>query len=264
MYFPGWRHFQEVYPIRLENRQICTGDSGAGVFGYDRMFIGHIVAGGPGTNIAYIVPAIDTMANIDARLNEDFSLINAFLGMISPDVTLLDSKITMNKINQIGRDIFHHFPTSKVTSIILLGVVTLNLLGTYLGLFDYNKGWRWILGTMIFHSTATLPLILAVATAYVAGRLENYPPRISVILKVIGVCGPPVLLVRYSNVLHEVDEEGRSRLYSVWFHLWSILLTAVGLLLVFMGGHFYVIINRRPRRMQEKGTRVVKMTKTKS
>jgi len=252
MFFPGWRRFQEVYPVRLHNHQFHAGDSGAGVFGYDGMFFGHIVAGGPGTNIAYIVPAIDTMANIDARLNEKFSSINAFLGMISPDVTLADSKLTLNKINQIMHDIFHHFSTSKVTSIILIGVVMFNLLGRYLGLFDNNQGWRWILGSMIFHSTSTLPLILAVATAYTAGRLENYPPRISVILKVIGVCGPPVLLIRYSNLLHEVDEEGRSRLYSVWFHLWSILLTAVGLLSVFMGGHLYVIINRRPRRGQRK------------
>ncbi|KAH7188059.1 uncharacterized protein B0J16DRAFT_396216 [Fusarium flagelliforme] len=186
MYFPGWRHFQEVYPVRFHNHEFCAGDSGAGVFRHNGSFLGHIVAGGPGTHIAYIVPAIYTMANIDARLNEKLSSINAFLGMISPDVTLADSKITLNKINQILRDIFHHFPTSKVTSMILMGVVTLNLLGRYLELFDNNHGWRWVLGSMIFHSTSTLPLILAVATAYIAGRLENHPPRISVILKVIG------------------------------------------------------------------------------
>ncbi|SPJ78355.1 uncharacterized protein FTOL_06744 [Fusarium torulosum] len=69
MHLPGWRQFQEVYPVRLKSHQFSVGDSGAGVFNrYNERFYGHIVAGGPGTNIAYIVPAVSTLADIQVYM----------------------------------------------------------------------------------------------------------------------------------------------------------------------------------------------------
>ncbi|KAH6960235.1 hypothetical protein DER45DRAFT_642194 [Fusarium avenaceum] len=76
MHLPGWRQFQEVYPVRLIDRQFSVGDSGAGVFNrYSEKFCGHIVAGGPGTNIAYIVPAVSTLADIQVCLGQKPPLI---------------------------------------------------------------------------------------------------------------------------------------------------------------------------------------------
>ncbi|RKL29959.1 hypothetical protein BFJ72_g11828 [Fusarium proliferatum] len=59
--------FQRVYPIRL-GKPLQDGDCGIAVFGRDDdCFYGHIVAGGPGTCIAYLVPAGEISRDIQAR-----------------------------------------------------------------------------------------------------------------------------------------------------------------------------------------------------
>ncbi|KAG5799028.1 hypothetical protein H9Q69_001969 [Fusarium xylarioides] len=64
---PGQRTFQQVYPIRL-GKPLHDGDCGTAVFGKDdNRFYGHIVAGGPGTSIAYLVPAGEISRDIQAR-----------------------------------------------------------------------------------------------------------------------------------------------------------------------------------------------------
>ncbi|KAF4947996.1 hypothetical protein FGADI_9991 [Fusarium gaditjirri] len=65
---PGQRTFQQVYPIRL-GKPLHDGDCGTAVFGKDdKRLYGHIVAGGPGTSIAYLVPAGEISRDIQARL----------------------------------------------------------------------------------------------------------------------------------------------------------------------------------------------------
>lgn len=65
--------FQQVYPVRL-GKPLHDGDCGTAVFGKDdNRFYGHIVAGGPGTSIAYLVPAGEIYRDIQARLG--FGLI---------------------------------------------------------------------------------------------------------------------------------------------------------------------------------------------
>ncbi|KAG9499206.1 hypothetical protein J7337_010025 [Fusarium musae] len=64
---PGQRTFQEVYPIRLV-KPLRDGDCGAAVYvKADNRFYGHIVAGGPGTSIAYVVLAGEISRDIQAR-----------------------------------------------------------------------------------------------------------------------------------------------------------------------------------------------------
>ncbi|KAF5574606.1 hypothetical protein FPCIR_13518 [Fusarium pseudocircinatum] len=63
----GQHTFQEVYPIRL-GKPLCDGDCGTAIFGKnDNRFYGHVVAGGPGTSIAYLVPAGEISRDIQAR-----------------------------------------------------------------------------------------------------------------------------------------------------------------------------------------------------
>ncbi|KAF5705670.1 hypothetical protein FMUND_11976 [Fusarium mundagurra] len=63
---PEQGSFQEVYPIRL-GKPLQDGDCGTAVFGKDNnRFYGHIVAGGPGTSIAYLVPAGEISRDIQA------------------------------------------------------------------------------------------------------------------------------------------------------------------------------------------------------
>ncbi|PNP81310.1 hypothetical protein FNYG_05342 [Fusarium nygamai] len=70
---PEQRAFQQVYPIRL-GKPLHDGDCGTAVFGKDdNRFYGHIVAGSPGTSIAYLVPAGEISKDIQARLG--FGLI---------------------------------------------------------------------------------------------------------------------------------------------------------------------------------------------
>ncbi|KAF4964630.1 hypothetical protein FSARC_7472 [Fusarium sarcochroum] len=65
---PEQRTFQQVYPIRL-GKPLNDGDCGTAVFGkFDGHLYGHIVAGGPGTSIAYIVPAREVSRDIQAHL----------------------------------------------------------------------------------------------------------------------------------------------------------------------------------------------------
>ncbi|KAF5599216.1 hypothetical protein FPANT_3604 [Fusarium pseudoanthophilum] len=70
---PEQRAFQQVYPVRL-GKSLHDGDCGTAVFGKDdNRFYGHIVAGSPGTSIAYLVPAGEISKDIQARLG--FGLI---------------------------------------------------------------------------------------------------------------------------------------------------------------------------------------------
>ncbi|KAG4282452.1 hypothetical protein FPRO06_09125 [Fusarium proliferatum] len=65
--------FQQVYPVRL-GKPLQDGDCGTAIFGrYENCFYGHIVAGGLGTSIAYVVPARDISRDIQARIS--FGLI---------------------------------------------------------------------------------------------------------------------------------------------------------------------------------------------
>ncbi|KAF5676876.1 hypothetical protein FDENT_9390 [Fusarium denticulatum] len=64
---PGQQTFQEVYPIRL-GKPLRDGHCGTAIFGKDdNRFYGHVVAGGPGTSIAYLVPAGEISRDIQAR-----------------------------------------------------------------------------------------------------------------------------------------------------------------------------------------------------
>ncbi|KIL91467.1 hypothetical protein FAVG1_05083 [Fusarium avenaceum] len=65
---PEQHTFQQVYPIRLD-MPLHDGDCGTAVFGKgDHRFYGHIVAGGPGTSIAYLIPAEEISRDVQARL----------------------------------------------------------------------------------------------------------------------------------------------------------------------------------------------------
>ncbi|KAF5567978.1 hypothetical protein FNAPI_382 [Fusarium napiforme] len=65
---PEQRAFQQVYPVRL-GKSLHDGDCGTAVFGKDdNRFYGHIVAGSPGTSIAYLVPAGEISKDIQARI----------------------------------------------------------------------------------------------------------------------------------------------------------------------------------------------------
>ncbi|CVK97856.1 uncharacterized protein FPRN_10744 [Fusarium proliferatum] len=64
----GQHTFQEVYPIRL-GKPLQDGDCGTAVFGKDdNRFYGHIVAGGPGTSIAFLIPAGEISRDVQARI----------------------------------------------------------------------------------------------------------------------------------------------------------------------------------------------------
>ncbi|CVL07333.1 uncharacterized protein FMAN_15397 [Fusarium mangiferae] len=68
---PGQLTFQRVYPVRL-GKPLHDGDCGTAVFGkFDDRLYGHVVAGGPGTSIAYLVPAGEISRDIQARLGFD-------------------------------------------------------------------------------------------------------------------------------------------------------------------------------------------------
>ncbi|KAJ2982923.1 hypothetical protein NQ176_g1057 [Zarea fungicola] len=65
---PGHDSLQQVYPILLDKR-LSNGDCGAAVVGKDNCHLyGHIVAGGSGTGIAYIVPASEVFEDLKTRL----------------------------------------------------------------------------------------------------------------------------------------------------------------------------------------------------
>jgi hypothetical protein len=65
---PEQHTFQQVYPVRL-GKPLNDGDCGTPVFcEFGFRFYGHIVAGGPGTGIAYIVPAREISRDMQNRL----------------------------------------------------------------------------------------------------------------------------------------------------------------------------------------------------
>lgn len=70
--YPTTGQFHEVFPVLLEDgTDVVHGDCGSpvvdGLHGY---FYGHIVAGTPGTGLAYIVPATKVVADIKTNLGE--------------------------------------------------------------------------------------------------------------------------------------------------------------------------------------------------
>jgi hypothetical protein len=157
---PGWLQFQEVYPVRLKNYQFSVGDSGAGVYksygqGLFGGFFGHIVAGGPGTNIAYIVPAMQTLADIQVRLGQKPPLI------------------TFNDIKQIAQDgLFYSM---------LVGLTIISGLGLYVILEHYLKASNgeersWS-ESMKFYFKFVLPMALVMTFGFMVGWYCIFLPR---------------------------------------------------------------------------------------
>lgn len=65
--FPGQISFQLVYPIRL-GVEVSNGDCGTAIIDQQTgHFYGHIVAGGPGSRIAYLVPSSEVAKDVAAR-----------------------------------------------------------------------------------------------------------------------------------------------------------------------------------------------------
>lgn len=65
--FPGQSNFQLVYPLRL-GVAVSNGDCGTAILDQQTgNFYGHIVAGGPGSRIAYLVPSSEVAKDIEAR-----------------------------------------------------------------------------------------------------------------------------------------------------------------------------------------------------
>lgn len=70
MRLPNSKISQQVYTVRLD-AALQKGDSGAWVLGLDSGFLyGHIVAGSPGSGIAYIVPSGQIFDEIEQRLGQ--------------------------------------------------------------------------------------------------------------------------------------------------------------------------------------------------
>jgi hypothetical protein len=156
MRIPGWWQFQEVYPVRLKSHQFSVGDSGAGVYNrYSGRFYGHIVAGGAGTNIAYIVPAVQTLANIQVRL-----------GQKPPPITINDIK----QIMQEGL-----FYSTVVGFTILSGLSLYVLSEHYLKVFHREeRSWSESINFFFkFH----LPVALLMTCAFMVGWCYIIIPR---------------------------------------------------------------------------------------
>ncbi|KAK3385540.1 hypothetical protein B0H63DRAFT_184100 [Podospora didyma] len=67
---PGGRNFQDVFLVWLDDF-LSEGDCGAAVLEPDTgRFYGHIVAGTPGTGLAYIIEADQIFRDIDARVGQ--------------------------------------------------------------------------------------------------------------------------------------------------------------------------------------------------
>ncbi len=71
---PGQITFQLVYPVRF-NEAVVDGDCGAPVMDKSNgHFYGHIVAGGPGSRIGFLIPASEVAEDIETRFGEKLSL----------------------------------------------------------------------------------------------------------------------------------------------------------------------------------------------
>ncbi|CAJ0545059.1 Ff.00g085320.m01.CDS01 [Fusarium sp. VM40] len=161
IHLPGWRRFQEVYPIRLKSHLFSVGDSGAGVFNmYNERFYGHIVAGGPGTNIAYIVPAVETLVDIQIRIR---------LGQKPPPITINDLK----QIAQEGLSyIFYSMLTGLTTN---PGLWLCAILGHYLKVSNgEERSWS---ESMELYFKFILPAALVMAFGFMVGWFYIFVPR---------------------------------------------------------------------------------------
>lgn len=153
---PGWQKFQEVYPLRLESHQFFVGDSGASVYHrYNQRFFGHIVAGGPGTNVAYVVPAVSTLADIQVRL-----------GQKPPPITIED-------IKQLVQEwLFYSM---------VVGLTTISGLGLYVILEHYltvsngeERSWS---ESLKFYFKFLLPAALVMTFGFMIGWCYIFLPR---------------------------------------------------------------------------------------
>ncbi|KAF5646682.1 uncharacterized protein FTJAE_1972 [Fusarium tjaetaba] len=113
---PEQRAFQQVYPIRL-GKPLHDGDCGTAVFGKDdNRFYGHIVAGSPGTSIAYLVPAEEISRDIQARLGFGLTWMPQQKGLrfswrgTSTDASSASDKLPKRQNSTSTDDIEYRFP----------------------------------------------------------------------------------------------------------------------------------------------------------